>query len=229
MIDIHNHILPAVDDGAVDMAESVAMAEIAARDGIRNIIATPHLMPGMTLDAIRRHVQKLNTALKDAEIPVFIHHGAEIPVHLLEKEAARIGLAASGNLLVEFPPNEIPPFARAMFAHLTGRGHAIIVAHPERNMQVIENPERLQKVLMPSVSLQITAGSLTGAMGRGARACAIYLLKKGLVTFIASDAHNAKTRVPRLAPAVKVAGRYMATATVDAMVREHPRRIVEHA
>lgn len=227
MIDIHNHILPGIDDGAMDMDECMEMADIAARDGIREIIATPHLIPGMSPEAILRRVEQLNNALIEAAIPVVVHPGAELPVYMLEKESARIGLAGSRHLLVEFPPNDIPPVVNKMFAHLTGQGYTIIVAHPERNFRVIDNPERLQKMMMPSVFLQITAGSLTGEMGRGARACAIYLLKKGLVRFIASDAHNARNRIPRLSAAVKIAARYTSGGTAQAMVKDNPRQIVD--
>ncbi|MDY6904871.1 MAG: CpsB/CapC family capsule biosynthesis tyrosine phosphatase [Thermodesulfobacteriota bacterium] len=227
MIDIHNHILPGLDDGATDMDESLAMAEIASEDGIRDIIATPHLMPGLSLEAIQRRVHKLNTALNDANIPVVVHPGAEIPVHMLEDNIPLVGLAGTRHLLVEFPPNDVPPFSRAMFAHLTGQGYTITIAHPERNFRMIDNPERLEKLLMPSVFLQITAGSLTGEMGRGARACAVYLLKKGLVRYIASDAHSARDRSPRLSAGLRIASRYIHKANARATVLDNPRIIVE--
>ena len=82
MIDIHCHILPDVDDGAEDLKEALAMAELAVRSGVRDIIATPHFRgrAGETgkLPHMLRQLELLNRELEKAELPLRVHPGAEI-------------------------------------------------------------------------------------------------------------------------------------------------------
>jgi len=203
MIDIHNHILPGVDDGAKDMEQSVAMARIAEKDGITDIIATPHITdPYLTVEEINSRVALLNRELAANNIGVRIHAGAEIPFSMLDNRSCRIGLAGSKNLLVELPVHCIPSQAAKLFRFIKSEGYTVIIAHPERNMSVNRNVERLVTLLGPGVMAQITADSLIGRMGEPARACARYLVKKGAATFIATDAHNDSTRPPLLSPAL---------------------------
>lgn len=226
MIDIHNHILPQIDDGAADMDESIEMARIAERDGIRNIIATPHLSGyGLTLDEIEGRTVELNDCLREANIDVRVHTGAEIPIYLLDNENCRIGLAGTRYLLVEFPLTGMLPISSEIFHYLTGLGYKIIIAHPERDPGVIRNPEWLLNLMAPDVMLQITADSLIGKMGRDIMSMARYLLKKGLVTYMATDAHNTRDRRPELSAGVKAAEKYLKQQAM-ALVDHNPRPIL---
>ncbi len=225
MIDIHNHILPGVDDGARDIEESLAMARIAEQDGIRHIIATPHLLdPSLGRDVIADKTETLNELLRSAGMSVRVHPGAEIPVHLLDDDRYWIGLAGSRFLLVEFPADSIMPLAAELFDWLTKKGYKIIIAHPERNMLAMKSPERLLDLLGPDVSTQITAGSLTGKMGKVALSLARYLLKKNRVGYLASDAHNLFDRPPILSDALPIAGRCL-KQPARTLVDENPRKI----
>lgn len=224
MIDIHNHILPQTDDGAIDMEMSLEMARIAEKDGIRHIVATPHLnSPGLTQAEIESRTELLNQALQAAGIDVRVYPGAEIPVYMLDREECRIGLAGSRYLLVEFPFTGMLPVSAEIFGYLAGMDYKIIIAHPERNPTVMKNPAFLLNLLSPDVMLQITAGSLTGTMGKEAMSVSRYLLKKGAVTYMASDAHNTQSRRPELSAGVKAARKFLkdkATALVDRYPRE---------
>ncbi len=230
MIDIHTHILPGVDDGAANMDEAIEMAKIAEQDGIRHIIATPHLSdPELRQKEIESRTAEVNEALQEAGVNVTIYPGAEIPIFMLDDEDCRIGLAGSRYLLVEFPFTGMLPVSSEIFGHLTGRGYKIIIAHPERNYAVMQNPQFLLDLLSPDVTLQITAGSLTGEMGKEAMSLARYLLKKKVVAHMASDAHNVTDRRPELSAGVKAAGKYLkgrAGAGASALVNENPGRII---
>ncbi|ABW67460.1 tyrosine-protein phosphatase [Desulfosudis oleivorans] len=203
MIDIHNHILPGIDDGAADIGQSLAMARMAEKDGITDIVATPHLMdPQLDRPAILERVSVLNSKLTADGIHVRVHAGAEIPFYMLEEARHWIGLAGSKCLLVEFPAHAVPPVAEGMFHRVGVLGYTVIIAHPERNLEVMDRPERLLSLLKPGILVQITTDSLTGRMGEDARACARYLVKKGHVDFIATDAHDDSTRPPLLSAAL---------------------------
>jgi protein-tyrosine phosphatase len=68
MIDLHCHILPAVDDGPETMAESMAMCRISFRDGIRTVLATPHTLNGVYQNdrsTILAKVRELNRAIAE--------------------------------------------------------------------------------------------------------------------------------------------------------------------
>lgn len=228
MIDIHTHILPRTDDGAADMEESIAMARIAEQDGIRHIIATPHLIdPELTPAEIENRTAELNNCLREEAIDVRVYPGAEIPVYMLDDENYRIGLAGSRYLLAEFPATGMLSIASEIFSSLTRAGYKIIIAHPERDPGVIRNPETLLNLLTPDVTLQITADSLTGRMGKEVMSMARYLLKKGVVTYMASDAHNVRDRRPELSAGVKAAGKYLKQQAIT-LVDHHPRLILNN-
>ena len=226
MIDIHNHILPQIDDGAADLEEAIEMARIAGHDGIRHIIATPHLpASGMTLAEIEKKTTYLNVCLQQAGINVMVYPGAEIPVYMLDNENFRIGLAGSRYLLVEFSLYGMLPGSVEIFNYLTGLGYKIIIAHPERNSGVLKNPAPLLNLLTPDVTLQITADSLTGKMGKEIMSMARYLLKKGVVTYLATDAHGIETRRPELSSGLKAAEKYLKKEALN-LVDNHPRKIL---
>ena len=79
MIDTHCHLLPGVDDGSPNMAVTIEMATIAYKDGIRKIVATPHVYnPGFSFHMIREKTEHLNSILKSRGLDLEIYPGAEI-------------------------------------------------------------------------------------------------------------------------------------------------------
>ena len=208
MIDIHCHILPGVDDGAPDTETSIAMARIAANDGIHTIIATPHLTDAAyPREKLIEAVSQLNTALQQQSIPITILFGAEVQAHIALSVADRFCLADSFCLLVEFPHSYLPTDARELISALTTRSITPIIAHPERNSQIGRDPWLLAPLLEMGTKIQITAESLTGNLGMTAKNCAEYLLRSGHVHYLATDSHAPRFREPILSKAVKQAAR----------------------
>ncbi len=208
MIDIHSHILPGLDDGAPDIKTSIAMARIAADDGIHTIIATPHLTDAASLkEKLIEAVAQLNTTLQQYKIPVTVLFGAEVQAHIALDVADHFCLADSSFLLVEFPHAYLPVDAGELISALTTRSITPIIAHPERNIQIGREPWRLIPLLEMGAKIQITAESITGKMGMDARNCAEYLLQNGYVHYLATDSHAPGFREPVLSKAVKQAGR----------------------
>jgi protein-tyrosine phosphatase len=208
MIDIHCHILPGIDDGAPDIETSIAMARIAADDGIHTIISTPHLTDAATLkETLIEAVAQLNITLRQYKIPVTVLFGAEVQAHIALDVADRFCLAESSFLLVEFPHSYLPVDAGELVSALTTRSIIPIIAHPERNLQIVREPWRLIPLLEMGAKIQITAESITGKMGMGAKNCAEHLLHNGYVHYLATDSHAPGFREPVLSKAVKKAGR----------------------
>lgn len=208
MIDIHCHILPGVDDGALDMETSIMMARIAANDGIHTIIATPHLTTATyPKEKLIQAVAHLNITLEKLDIPITVLFGAEVQAHIALKVADLYCLADGSCLLVEFPHSYFPADAVNLIQSLVNKSITPIIAHPERNVDLEREPWRLAPLLQIGAKTQITAASLLGKLGMEAKNCAEYLLQNHQVHYIATDSHAPGYREPVLSKAVKYAAK----------------------
>ena len=227
MIDIHCHILPGIDDGAEDAKESVRMAKVAAEDGITHIVATPHVRDTLHPPALlKQYVAKFNEALQKLRVPVAILYGADVYAMLPPKEVKRYAINDTRYILVEFPYTHIPANASDILFNFKMQGLIPIITHPERNPSVIRNPEMLFSLLNRDVYVQITGDSLLGNFGHQIQECAFYLLKKGAVHFIASDAHSARIRGPVLSEALKMAEKIVGKAEALRLVEANPLAVI---
>jgi len=227
MIDLHCHILPGLDDGARDVEECLNMARIAAADGIRIVVATPHI--GETMhnpDRILGGVYWLNNRLRRAKIPLSVIQGGDVSCFVPPEDIPDYTINASRYFLLEFPHTHLPGNATELLFQYQVSGFVPILTHPERIPSVIEDPDRLLRLLDGNVLVQLTADSLLGTFGKDVRRCAEYLLKKRAVHVLATDAHSATYRKPRLAKAVERAAKLLGRETAQALVWEHPRRIL---
>lgn len=227
MIDLHCHILPGLDDGPDSFSESVAMAELAAADGVSRIVATPHINHGeISAALIRERVDQLNDLLAERGVALEIIQGAEISYKMAATTITGYTLNQSPYVLVEFPHTHLPRDAGQLIFALRAHGFWPIIAHPERNPSVIRNPERLFELLGDEVFVQITAASIAGQFGGEVRKCAAVLLKKKCVHFLASDGHSATWRRPILSEGVKAAGRIAGKEQVEKMVSTNPMAVL---
>lgn len=227
MIDIHCHILPGIDDGARNAKESLRMAKIAAADGVKKIVATPHVKETIhSAGFLKKCVAKLNEVLKERQVPVEILYGADVSALLAPEDLKGYTINNTRFILIEFPYTHIPLNARDILFNLVLCGLTPIITHPERNPSVIRNPETLLSLLTGDVYVQITADSLTGNFGNKIQECACFLLKKGAVHFIASDAHSAKVRRPVLSEAVSVAEKIVGKEKARMLVEDNPLAVI---
>jgi protein-tyrosine phosphatase len=227
MIDLHCHILPGIDDGAENAKESVRMAKVAADDGITHIVATPHVRETLHPPAfLKKYVTKFNEALQKLHVPVEILYGADVYAMLPPKEVLRYAINNTQYILIEFPYTHIPANAADIIFNFKLQGLIPIITHPERNPSVIRDPEKLFSLLARNVYVQITGDSLTGNFGHQIQECAFYLLKKGAVHFIASDAHSEIVRGPVLSEAAKVAEKIVGKENARMLVNDNPLAVI---
>ncbi|MBU0943581.1 MAG: tyrosine protein phosphatase [Proteobacteria bacterium] len=219
MIDIHCHILPGIDDGSPDMKTSVQMAEMAAKDGIHTIIATPHLATiDYPKDRLLKGIHELNIEFEKATIPITVLFGAEVQAHIALAAGEDFCLAGSSSLLVEFPHSYLPADAEDLIYNLISNKINPIIAHPERNGQISREPWLLAPLLELGAKTQITAESITGDQGIMARNCAEYLLHRKQVHYIGTDSHSPGFRKPILSKAVKQAAKIIGKAEAQKLV-----------
>jgi len=201
VIDLHSHILPAVDDGARNIGESLGIARAAARDGTTVIAATPHVRFDYptTPEEIRSGVEALNELLLRERVPVRVVPGAEIDfVRLRELELDELpAYGLGGNprvLLVECPYRGWPEDLFDQIDRLRGAGFTVVLAHPERNDMAQSDVALIDLAVASGALIQVTAGSLVGEAGRKSRRTAEAFLARGLCHLLASDVHGPGVR-----------------------------------
>jgi protein-tyrosine phosphatase len=227
MIDIHCHILPGIDDGPSSIDESVAMAEIASRDGIRTIVATPHVNDlSVSSECIGQEVELLNRRLSELGVDVRILKGADVKATIDPRFLKEYTINNTDYILLEFPLSYLPINATEIIFKMLTSGFRPIITHPERNYSVLRKPDVLLGILDSGVLVQITSESLTGAFGPEAKECARYLLKSGAVSFIASDAHSSTLRPPVLSEGIRVAEKTLGRSEALRLVTTNPEAVL---
>jgi len=235
MIDIHTHILPGLDDGARDLEAALQMARAAANDGIRCVIATPHVITGTFENErgqILAAVDELNTAISARQIPVQILPGGEYRLEADLPDRLRAGNVLTLNdnrawLLVELPASLLPPDYERTLYNIQLQGVTPIIAHPERNQVIIKHPEILKKMSERGILAQLTSASITGSFGKEVQKCSRRLIEQGSIQFLASDAHSYKGhRGLGLTAAREMIGKHYGEDYARALVEDNPACIL---
>jgi protein-tyrosine phosphatase len=201
LIDIHCHILPYIDDGASSIVDSVEMAKVAASEGIKTIIATPHHMNGRynnTKNEILLAVENLNKKLQEDSIPVTILPGQETRimgdiVERLSEDVLPLN-ETSKYVFIELPSNHVPHFTGQLLFDIQLVGYTPIIVHPERNSLLMHSPDKLYEMVKNGALTQVTASSVCGKFGKKIQKFTMDLLETNLTHFVASDAHNTTSR-----------------------------------
>ena len=177
MIDLHTHVLPAVDDGARTLGEARALALHLASQGVTVIAATPHVRDDYptTPDVMEEAVAEVRADFEAHRVPIEVVHGAEIDLGLLwaipQEDLPRLTIAQTGRyLLLEFPYRGWPFALDSAVKRLVELGVTPLLAHPERNPEVQDRPDRVRGLVESGALVQVTAASLEGSRDRAAQA-----------------------------------------------------------
>jgi protein-tyrosine phosphatase len=208
LVDIHAHVLPAVDDGPRDDAAALEMLRVAAADGIGTIVATPHShwVRGARLPEAVARLNELARA-NGIEIEVLAGNEARISANLLEEHARGDILTLNGTsyLLLELYLShdwKLEVIERVL-GRLLDAGLRPILAHPERYPFVVLDPLVVERFVRLGVPLQLNAPSLSGYHSQGSQRAARALVEAGLIHLVASDAHSPAYRPPLLRDALE--------------------------
>jgi protein-tyrosine phosphatase len=199
MIDFHNHLIPGVDDGATDADGSAAALAVFREQGVRTVVATPHVSGALTLDPAAREArlaeldagwaQLLRAA--EAQPDMQVMRGAEVMLDhpQLDLSDPRLRLAGTPFVLVEFPFMGVPPNGPRALFDLKMAGWHPVLAHPERYSNAADTFEDAGEWRRVGAHLQVNSGSLLGRYGAKAQALAWGLLERGWVDYLSSDFH----------------------------------------
>jgi len=205
VVDIHCHILPGLDDGAPDMATSVAMARLAVAAGITTVIGTPHWIEDeheTNPAQIRQTVRDLQAELNSRAIPLTVLPGNEalicpdLPDRV--KKGDVLTLADRGtHLLLELPYEDLPTYVDDVIFKLQLQGITPVLAHVERYAYVRTDWHVLDLWVQRGCLAQVNASSLDQTTGDD---LAQDLMDHGLVACTATDAHDTTRRAPTTLP-----------------------------
>lgn len=235
MIDIHCHILPGFDDGSSSLEESLSMARMAVSSGVTGIVATPHF-PGESatmrrLPTLMDRFERLRRAIEAENIPLKLHHGAEIlclpeTPRLAEKRALPT-IGSTNYLLTEFYFNESPKYMNEMLYALAEAGYTPVVAHPERYKAIQQNLGLMEYWFEQGYILQLNKGSLLGSFGTRVQSTAQQIINRGLAHLIASDAHGSTKRTPHMGALLQWAETRCDPDYARVLMELNPARLVE--
>ncbi|NLY85017.1 MAG: capsular biosynthesis protein [Tissierellia bacterium] len=211
MIDIHSHILPKVDDGAEDIEMAIEMAKIYLENGIKTVVATPHYFERNIFTA-KENTKKILEDLKieldkeGIDIEILLGNEAYISMDLVKdiEEGYLSTLNGTRYLLVELPMLDIPLYVENVIYELLLKGYVPIIAHPERNAKIIDNPNILYNFIKKGALAQLNLPSLEGKYGEKIRETAEILLNHNMIHFLGTDAHGSIRKSPRVSKALEI-------------------------
>lgn len=236
MFDLHCHLLPGIDDGAVDLDMALAMARLAVDDGITTVACTPHIYPGMYDNhaaGIRAAVVALQSELDARGIALRLVEGADVhldPGLVAGIRGGRIPtLAGSRYLLLEPPHHVAPPRFEESVFELMVAGFVPVITHPERLSWVEAHYDTFVRLAERGAWMQVTAGALTGRFGRRVGYWGERFVGEGHCMVLATDAHHPVRRPPLLAEAREAAARLVGGEAAGDMVVTRPAGVVADA
>ena len=236
MIDIHCHLLPGIDDGAGDMDEALAMARAAYDNGIRFSIVTPHIHPGRyenSAQTISSSLARFKLALSKAGIQLKLGMAAEVRLSpeilpMLERDEIPFLGQLDGYriMLLEFPHSHIPPGADRLVEKLLKMNVRPIIAHPERNKDVMRKYSKIEPFIEMGCFLQLTASAVAGRFGKMSHKRTLQLLGSDAFMMLATDAHNLKGRYPELREGYEAAVELVGPEDARKLVLDNPMAVV---
>ena len=235
-IDIHCHIMPGVDDGSPDMATSLEMLRIAEKNGITHMVLTPHHKPMHHNVSPEHNVlyrKRLQEEEEKAGIKVKLFSGNEIYYSdetFDELTEGRIcSLAGSDYVLVEFhPTNPYKSIQNALY-RVQSAGYTPILAHIERYSDMVSHISYAEDLIKMGCLIQVNASSIMGKYGMGIKSYTKKLLKEELVHFVASDAHDTRSRSPKLLDCRKYVESRFGEDYADRLFCVNPANVIRNA
>jgi protein-tyrosine phosphatase len=196
VVDMHSHLLPALDDGVQNFEDALAIIKEFAAMGYKKLITTPHIMSDAyrnSAETILPKLKELNSVLQKNNISITVEAAAEyyLDESLMQKVSANESLLTFGKRYLLFETNFLnePLMLKEFIFAATTKGYQLILAHPERYMYLQQNPSKAQDLLDRGLLFQVNLSSLTGYYSRPAQKLAEKLIAQGHVHFLASDCH----------------------------------------
>jgi protein-tyrosine phosphatase len=240
LVDLHNHILPGLDDGAANLEESLDIARQFVSEGVTRVAATPHYNADdpperrrADADAVRARLAELQPALDAADIPLSVMCGNEIyltpesPDLLAAGRVCSLGDGKTALVELSLLAGERPLYLDDLIFRLQLGGYQIVLAHPERYGFVERDVSALDTLASGGLLLQLTAPALLGDYGGGIRRTAEHLLRRGSYSLAASDRHHPGNNRSLAALHERIT-QLSDADTADLLLCENPARVLDN-
>lgn len=220
MIDWHNHILPGVDDGSQNLAESIEMIKMQMAQGVTTVIATPHFYAND--ESVEAFLERRNAAFRElkSKLPEDapeILLGAEVGYYQgisRMENLKELRIQNSKLLLIEMPMTVWTEYMVRELVELAGKSSfQIVLAHIERYLN-IQKPSVWERLYENGILMQANASFFSRFISKHK---ALALLKEEKINFIGSDCHNTTSRPPMLQEAFNVIQKKMGSEYIDQM------------
>lgn len=232
MIDIHNHIIYDVDDGAENIEESIKIIKSAKDVGITDICFTPHYMEdGYKTERkeLEVRLESIRKCLKNENIKINLFLGEEIFIFpkLVENIDKIVSLNDSRYILIEFPLVEEISYIDEVLYKLLAMGKVPIIAHPERYLTTQRDLSFAKNLVEKGALLQININSISGHYGKEAKKIATDLLKLKMVQFIASDSHSTAgySVVPK---SMEILRKIISEEEIKELTEDNPMKVLKN-
>lgn len=234
-VDVHCHILPGIDDGAANEQEMLRMVRIAHDEGIRHMIATPHYHPrrGEAGSAVIDSVfHKAKALIKENFADMKLYRGNEIYFRQDAKDMLKSGelltLAGSDYVLIEFSTSASKNQIKNAVGQLQMGGYMPIIAHVERYEDVVGEYGFLEEMVQGGIYFQVNADAVIGEQGGAKKKFIKKMIKKDLVHFIGTDAHDSQRRPPLMEKCAAYVRKKFDEDTAEMLLYYNPLMIVKN-
>lgn len=233
-IDLHNHILPGIDDGPRTINEAVMLAKAFVSSGYATVVATPHTCDGRPSPAlIIERLNELQSELDRQNVPLKLLSGAEQHIEPLTikrlQEGEILTLNNSRYLLLELPMLQpLPLYTEQLLVALTDHGYRPIIPHPERVVVLQQDPQLIYRLYEAGAIFQVTWGALTGWLGPAAKKTAHFMLTAKLAHLYATDAHNFATRLLTVDKAAACLEDRLDSGSAELYLSSRPRAVINN-
>ena len=229
MVDIHNHIIPDVDDGSDSIELSRKLLEEAIEEGITDICITPHYENRgrykLKKNELKQKFEQFKEQIRDLNVNLYLGNELYIDKELDEllNNNEICSLNDSEYVLVEFPFHAYKDDYDEYLYNIS-LNYKIIIAHPERYSYVKKDYGFVDRWLKEGYLLQANSTSLND---KEERKVIFNLIEKGKLSFMASDAHN-EYRPLSLIVAYDLISRRFSEETSDLLMNINPGRVIKN-
>ena len=198
LIDLHVHMLPALDDGPGKLEEALEMAAVYVAAGFSKVVVTPHWVVGSawqpSAEKVLKWVSGFRGTLAKRGISLEVAPGMEVAMTMgisaLIQAGQVLTLNGGSYVLVEPPFQQMPVGWEQILFEILAVGHRVLIAHPERCGHLAREPEVIREMVDMGVGIQINWKSLLGQYGKTVRHTAWSFLEGGLAHCLATDGHR---------------------------------------
>ena len=232
IFDMHCHILPGVDDGARNEGSTERMLNIACEEGIDYIVATPHFAYGQEKETFEELKRKYWTVREQWKAmgpnkELFLGNEVFYSEGVVDSLNSRVALTMNGTryVLIEFGGDAGPVYVQKAIQKLRYAGYYPIIAHIERYPK-LKSHKVLQELIDMGAYLQVNAKTLCGGYGFWEKQRMMRVMKQGLAHFVATDAHDSRTRRPQLKECMEFLQKELGEEKVRQILEENPMRML---